>query len=164
MSFIGIISDNEDFEFIKNGLCKNRNSLKHQLIYINKNNIDNMKNIKFETIVVCLDINKMENKKTTLEVILENADYLLINSDVNTSAKTFTNSTIETITYGMNQKATVTASSIKEDEVLICFQRNIENIKGNIIEVQEVKIKTENITNNKVYNLLVTVTLKKLYQ
>lgn len=162
MSFVGVISDKDDFKFIENEMFKNYPNL--QLIGINKNNIDNMKNIKFETIIICCNINNMENKKVTLDAIIENAQYLVINGDLNTQTKIFNKNEIETITYGMNQKSMVTASSIKEDEVLIGFQRNIENIKGNIIEVQELKIKTEDITNNKVYNLLTTVALKKLYE
>ena len=163
MSFIGVVSSNEEFELIKKELCKNNNCLKLQLICINKNNIENMKNIKFETIIICLDIDKLENKKPALETVLKNARYLLINSDVSFAIKDIKNNEIEIITYGMNRKATVTASSIKEDEVLICFQRNIKNTKGDIIEIQEFKVKTEDITNNSVYNILVAVTLNKLY-
>ena len=161
MSFIGLISKNEDYDFIKSKI--NSNASKLNLIQINKENIENMKNIKFETIVACTDISKMENKKAILDLILNNAQYLLINSDVNIKANTLKNNKIKIITYGMNQKATVTASSIKDDEILICFQRNTKNIEGNIIEMQELKIKSENIDNN-IYNLLVIVTLNKLYE
>ena len=35
---------------------------------------------------------------------------------------------------------TLTASSVSDDEVLVCIQRNITNNKGKIIEEQEIKV------------------------
>ena len=47
----------------------------------------------------------------------------------------------------MNQNATITISSIKSENVLICIQKKIEGINGNVIEEQEVNI--EMIKNNR---------------
>ena len=64
----------------------------------------------------------------------------------------------------MNQKSTVTASSVEEDNILVCLQRSIKDLESNIIEVQELKIKSENITNKKLYSLLVIFIIEKLYK
>ena len=51
MHFIGIFTDNKNFELIKGKLLKNLNSEKFNIININKNNIENFNHILFETIV-----------------------------------------------------------------------------------------------------------------
>ena len=44
------------------------------------------------------------------------------------------------ITYGFNSKATITASSVEEEEMMLCIQRSMEDKEGKVIEPQEVKI------------------------
>ena len=163
MSFIGIVANSDDYEFIIKELTKNNDCSKLQFINLNENSIENMKNIKFETVLICMEIHEKKYKNILLDNILINAKYLLINTDINMPLGFLQNNNIQIITYGMNQKATVTASSIKDDEVLICLQRNIWNVKHKIIEMQEVKVKSENISNATVYNLLATFIIKQLY-
>lgn len=163
MSFIGIIANSDDFEFINKELEKSIDNSNQQIINLNENSIENMRNIKFETIAICEDIQKFYNRDIVLEKFLKDAKYLLINTDINLSLYNENNSELQIITYGMNQKATVTASSIKDDEVLICVQRNMLNLENKIIEMQEFKVKRENVTNAMVYNLLVAFIIKKLY-
>ena len=163
MSFIGIISDNKDYEFIKKELMKDRDYYKLQLINIKEKNIENIKNVKFETMIICNDLKEIATKEVYIEKILKNTKYLIINSDINIKKDNIYNN-VQIITYGMNQKATVTASSIQEDSILICIQRNIKNIEGNIIEMQEFRMKSENITNKKTYSLLVLFILQQLYK
>ena len=164
MVFIGVITDNEDYEYIKKELLKDNQNLSIELININENNVQNMKNIKFETIVIGDEIIKIKKQKICIDNIINNSKYLIINSDNNISNINIEDTTIQIITYGMNQKATVTASSIKEDQILICVQRNIKRINGKIIEMQEFKRKAEKIRNNKVYNLLIVFILEQLYK
>lgn len=153
MSFVGIIADCKDYEFIEKEISKIK---KHpELINITEKNILNIKNVKFETIVIC------SNTDMNLSDILANAKYLILNSDVNIT--NINDNKLKIITYGLNQKSTVTASSISEDEVLVCLQRNIKDVKDNIIEVQETYMKSENITNKKVYSLMVIFILQQLY-
>ena len=163
MSFIGIISDNKDYEFIKKELMKDRDYYKLQLINIKEKNIENIKNVKFETMIICNDLKEIATKEVYIEKILKNTKYLIINSDINIKKDNIYNN-VQIITYGMNQKATVTASSIQEDSILICIQRNIKNTEGNIIEIQEFRMKSENITNKKTYSLLVLFILQQLYK
>lgn len=161
MSFVGIISSSEIYDFIEQIISKNNKRL--ELININKNNIENMKNVKFETVVVCDDLQLLKRQKNYVNNILNNSKYLLINTDNNINNIEIQNADIQVITYGMNQKATVTVSSIKEDEMLICFQRNIRNINNKVIVMQEFKKKEEKIRNNEIYNYLVVFILEQIY-
>ena len=163
MSFLGIVANNDDYEFIKNKLAKNDKPSKLDVIQLNKDSIENMKNVKFDTVAICLDAEKTGYINILSENILPEAKCLIINSDLNSIKGKLNTDTNQIITYGMNQKATVTTSSIKDDEVLICLQRNMTNFNGDVIEIQEFKTKTENIDNNKVSNLLAAFTIEQLY-
>ena len=163
MPFVGIISKIKDYEFIKNKIVKDSMNNKIELININKNNVENIKNVKFETIFVCDDLQDMQTQKTYIYNILNCSKYLVINTDNNVVNINIENNNMEIITYGMNQKATVTASSIKEDEILICLQRNIENINGKVIEMQEFKKKGEKIRNEEIYIILAAFILEQIY-
>lgn len=163
MSFVGIISSNEIYEFIKKELLKDNMKKNIELININKSNIQNVKNVKFETIIVCDDLHEMKMKNSYINSIIDNSKYLIINTDNNLENIDIENNNIQIITYGMNQKSTVTASSIKEDEILICLQRNIKNINNKTIEIQEFKKKEEKFINNQIYNYLVIFILEQIY-
>ena len=131
MFFIGIISEEKNEKYIKEMLKHNINN--SNVIFINEKNIDNIKNVKFKIIVLNKElINK------NLESILLNAEYLILNSDIN--VKLVENLNLKVITYGFNSKATVTASSITEEEMLVCIQRNIVDMYNNKFETQEIKI------------------------
>lgn len=163
MAFIGIVANSDDYEFIKKVLEKNIDCSKHQIINLNENSIENMRNIKFETIAICEDIQKIYNRDIIFEKFFNDARYLIINTDINLNFDNIQNSRLQIITYGMNQKATVTASSIEDDEVLICVQRNMLNVDNRIIEMQEAKVRCDNVTNAMVYNLLVSFIINILY-
>lgn len=160
MSFIGIIAENATYEFIKKEILKKENI---KLIRIKKRDIENIKNIKFETVIICEEIKKIGYKKKFLDKIIDNTNYLVINSDINIQSNIFLNKKLNIITYGLNQKATVTASSISEDNVMVCLQRNIKNKDGEIIEVQETRINEKNINNKKVYSILVSYIISQMY-
>ena len=55
----------------------------------------------------------------------------------------------------MNQKATVTVSSITETDILVYLQRNIKNMKNKIIEVGEKRIKIKEGNKLKIYEMLI---------
>lgn len=162
MSFIGIIGDRKNYSFIKNAIAKN--GAKIDVIYIDNENIENIKNIKFDMIVVTKEINNMDTKQKYIEQIMKNVKYLLINSDIKSDMNILGQIKCQIITYGLNQKATITVSSVKEDNILVCIQRNIETINGNVIEEQECNIKSENINTNKIYNLLIIFTILEVYK
>ena len=68
---------------------------------------------------------------------------------------------LKVITYGFNSKSTVTASSITEEEMLICVQRNIINIKGKKIEPQEINIEKDIMLDN--YDNMYIMCLATIY-
>lgn len=71
-----------------------------------------------------------------------NNNYVLINTDVYDSFAQFANSFL--ITYGMNNKACITASSVNDNNIQICIQRNLLALNHNIIEEQEFSIALPN--------------------
>ena len=79
MSFIGIVSESKDFELIKAEVIKNIKENKLNIININKTSVENVQNIKFETIIINTSLEKMQDKKEIIERICKNAKYLILN-------------------------------------------------------------------------------------
>ena len=151
MTFIGVISDNKSFENIKSYLESKEINLSH----INKNSIENIKNIRFETIIINTDLEIFQHEKRIIEQICFNTKYLLINTDINLKFDLSNQSKTNIITYGLNQKATVTVSSITDTNILIYLQRNIKNIEGKKIEVGEKMVKIKENCKLKTYEILI---------
>ena len=103
MFFIGIVSEEKNEKHIKDILKQKIEN--ENVVFINEKNIENIKNIKFKIIV----LNKGIDNKNIKNILL-NAEYLILNSDIN--VKLVENLNLKVITYGFNSKATVTASSI----------------------------------------------------
>ena len=146
MACIGIVADKNSEQEIEKILlekCKEYNNI-FTIIIINEKSINNIKNIKFETILIYKNIIKSED---VFKQILLNTKYLILNSDIEKPLKIVENIDITIITYGFNSKATITASSVNENEILLCIQRNILNLNKKLIEPQEINIYTK--TQNK---------------
>ena len=126
------------------------------VVFINEKNIENIKNIKFKIIV----LNKGIDNKNIKNILL-NAEYLILNSDINVKIDLIENLDLKVITYGFNSKSTVTASSVTEEEMLICVQRNIINIKGKKIEPQEINIEKDIMLDN--YDNMYIMCLATIY-
>lgn len=165
MSFIGIIAESKDFKFIKNKVLEKfkENTYNVEIININSNSIENIKNVRFETIAICCTLDKFKEKQENVKNILSNAKYLILNSDITIDRKLLESLKFDIITYGLNQKSTITASSISEDNVIICLQRNIKNINSKIIEANEFNIKLNRNNNETIYNVLSCFTILLLY-
>ena len=140
MPFIGVIAKESDSNFIKNEVLKNSEKNKFEFINISKKSIENIKNIRFETLVIDSDMTEFLKTSKYLEELIKNAKYLIINSDIVKNAEVLINSKTNVITYGLNQKATITLSSVKSENILICIQEKFTNIKGKNIEEQEVNV------------------------
>lgn len=150
MAFIGVIAESKNEMQIKRALDNNLNSLnkEHTVITINSKSIDNIKNIRFETILV-ISLEELIGKQEIINEIFKNTKYIVINSDIDDTSLEFMNNTkINVITFGFNQKATITASSV-EDNLMLCVQRKIIDINKNIIEPQDLKV---NIISKKLSN------------
>lgn len=163
MSFIGIVSDNKSFDNIKSKILENITELKVNILSINLQSINNLKNIKFETIIIDNGLEKLKGYEQTLGQILKNTKYLVINTDINSKIEFAENSNIEVITYGLNHKATITISSITDENILIYLQRNIKNLKGNILEVEEKNIRIGEKESIKTYEFLILYAILLIY-
>lgn len=141
MFFIGIVSEEKNEKHIKDILKQKIEN--ENVVFINEKNIENIKNIKFKIIV----LNKGIDNKNIKNILL-NAEYLILNSDINVKIDLIENLDLKVITYGFNSKSTVTASSVTEEEMLICVQRNIINIKGKKIEPREINIEKDIMLDN----------------
>ncbi len=145
MSFVGVITENKNEIQVKRILDNNLNSInkEHTVITINNKSIDNIKNIRFETVLI-ISLKELIDKNESINEILKNTKYLIINSDIdNDSLKLINNTTLNVITFGFNQKSTITASSVEEN-LMLCIQRKIIDINKNILEPQEIKVKIIN--------------------
>lgn len=164
MSFIGIIANKKCFENIRKKIAEESKEETINLIPINLRSIENIKNIKFETIVIEDSIEKLKKQEEILAKLLENTQYLIINTDKNKEMETLRKKG-DKITYGLNQKATVTVSSISDTDILIYWQKGLKNKEGNEIEIEERRIKKKQKESNlKTYEILIIYTLFQLYQ
>lgn len=162
MPFVGIISKENDSNFIKNAINKNSKESNFEIININRKSIENIKNVKFDILVICENIEKMLKNSSYLEEIIRKADYIIINSDIKENLSILRNVETNIITYGFNAKATITISSIKEEKTMICVQRKIKAVNG-IIEEQDFNVEIEKNNVNKLYNVLVIFTILAIY-
>ena len=160
MTFIGIISDCKSFEKIKENL-KNQCDLDLNLIHINKNSIENIKNIRFEVIIIDSNLIEFSNTIEIVQELCSYAKYLVINTDIN--LKFDLANKINVITYGLNQKSTITVSSITETDILIYLQRDIKNINNKIIEIGEKRIKLQEKSKLKTYEILIIYIILLIY-
>lgn len=139
MFFIGIISD-KDYDKIETELYKKLDEKEYSIINITNETIKNIKNIKFDTILIANGNNLSSKNSEVLKKIIDNSKYLVINTDIDNDLKILEKIETNVITYGFNSKTTITTSSIKQEEILVCIQRNIKNINGKTIEQQEKKV------------------------
>ena len=143
MFFIGVISKKNKYDLLKEMLQKSCNMNKVSLISINSRSINNLKNVRFDSIVILDSIKKMDldknesNNLENLKEICAKTKYLLLDSDIKIETNIFNNIKLNIITFGLNHKSSITISSITDESILISVQRAFENIKGNIFEVGE---------------------------
>lgn len=160
MSFIGIIASEKQVNEIKKIISKQDKEKELQIIAINNKSIENIVNIKFQTIIIMDTIEKMYDNIENIRKIISKAEYLVINSDIEIKKEILEDIEAKTITYGLKQKSTITASSIKEESIIICVQREIKNIQNKTIEPNEIKINVENSKNiNEILAIYSIITL-----
>ena len=137
MFFIGVVTNQKNEEYIKNKLSNVVPA--ENIIFITEKNILNIKNIKFESLLIDSKI----NNTTELRKIISNSKYIILNADIEMNLDAIKNLDLVVITYGFNNKSTFTVSSIEENDIIICLQRIIFNKKGNEIEPQEYELKID---------------------
>lgn len=143
MPFIGIISEENVENCIRREILDKLQLRESNVLFIKEKSIENIKNIKFETIIILRQFKKQE----MLKKLLENSTYLIINSDIVENLNLLENIKATVITYGFNSKATITASSVGEEEIMLCIQRTLKDKSGKDIEAQEINVPINENTN-----------------
>lgn len=156
MCFVGIITDDKSKKYLTKIIKNQIKSEKFKIIFITEKNAENMKNIRFETIVINKKVKWIENIKSNLI----NTKYIILNSDCNLDLNLLKEVKVRIITYGFNSKATVTLSSNTEDSIQICVQRNIINKKENI-EQQEISLLKNG--NSDIYDIMLLISVLLIY-
>ena len=159
MPLIGIVAKKKDIQAIKNELKESN----VEIIEITKDSVKNLKNITFEEVIFLEDISLDEDEYKYMDEIISKAKYIIFNSDIEIKIlkQIEVQKPIKFITFGFNSKSTITISSVKEEKVIVCIQRDIEKINGKILEIQEKEILSKN--TKKIYNNLVVFIIKELH-
>ncbi len=135
MSLIGILTEPKNKAYLQEEL-KKRQQLA-DVFFLTENTIQNMHNVKFDIFLLGKKITKNQELVRT---IAKGTDYFILNSDLKENLNLLENLDLKIITYGYNQKATITASSIEEGKMMVCLQRGIKNVCQETVEPQEIKI------------------------
>lgn len=138
MALIGILTEPKNKLYLQEELKKRQ---LEKVFFLTENTILNMHNVKFDIFLLGKKISKNQELVRTLA---KGADYFIFNSDIKENLLLLEDLDLRIITYGYNQKATITASSVDENKMMICLQRGIENIKQKKIEPQEIEIEITN--------------------
>lgn len=161
MPFIGVFAKENDNNFIKNGINKNSNTNKYEVININLKSLENLKNVKSDILVIKDSISELIKKSNHIDNIFNKSNYIIINTDINDISILKPKNNI--ITYGFNTNSDISISSIKDDNIMICVQNKINGIKEKIIEEQEIGINVIKHNINKLYNIMVIFTVLTIY-
>lgn len=161
MPLVGIIAKKREFQAIK----KELQDYNIELIHINKESIKNIGNIFFEEIVILEDINLLTDEYEFMDKLILKTRYLIINADIEINILKYIkiDCPVKVITFGFNSKATITISSVNDEKIIICLQRNLELADNKVIESQEREIKIRQDTNKKIHNKLVVFIIKELH-
>lgn len=163
MPFIATIAKENDSNFIRNSIIKNGCEKKFEVINVNLSNIENIKNIKFDIIVIDQDIKEFLTKSNYIYKLIENSKYIVINSDIIKTYDFVKNKNIKIITYGLNKKADFTISSIADTKILVCNQKEIERADNKLLEEQEFNIIIKKNNLKKVHNTLPIFIILSIY-
>ena len=161
MPLVGIIAKKRDFQIIKNELQK----YNIELVLISKKSIRNVSKIFFEEIIVLEDINLETSEYEFMSEVVLKTKYLIINADIEIKILKYlkTDNPIKVITFGFNSKATISISSVNEEKIIVCLQRDIEKMNGKTIESQEKEIKLSRENDKKIYTKLVIFIIEELH-
>lgn len=161
MAFIGIITSKKNESVLKRVVNKSieNNTKRQSIIIINEKNIENIKNVKFDIIIINEESEIIGKKPEIVKMMVKKTRYLILNTDIYSNLLIIKNLELTVITFGLNLKATVLASSLQKNNICISIQRQIKNFSGHTIEPNEKTIKTDNID---IYSSLVGYILEIL--
>lgn len=146
MAVIGIITKSNNIIEIEKTLEKYGIHEKN-IVIISKHTIENIKNVKFDIIII---FDQIEDDNI-LKKVLDSSKYLIINTDFKENMKLLDMAEDQyVITFGFNSRATITIISNENDEIILDLQREIENLEKKKIESQEIKLE-KNFNKNRIY-------------
>jgi len=151
MFIIGIIANSAQAKQIEKEI-KQENI---KIIWINNKSIENVKNITFEIIIMQNLEEKLKENNESLKKILKNSRNILLNTDISIDSKIFEITKAQIITYGLKQKSTITTSSIEENQTIVSIQRAFKNVKGQVVERQEIPTELNKKGINNIYITLI---------
>lgn len=128
---------------------------------------------KIQGLNLCLDViidtglTKKDYNNPSIKSLVKNSKYFIMNIDEKDSINLLDESIKSLIvTYGLNQKATVTASSLTFDNKIrfnLCFQRECHTITGSKIEPMEFPITIDLIGRSNFYDSLAAISFGLIY-
>ena len=142
MSLIGILTQNQNKAYLKEELKKRK---LEDVFFLTESTAQNMRNVKFDTFLLG---KKITEKQEMIREIAKRTDYFILNSDVKENLPLLENLDLKIITYGYNQKSSITTSSVEDEKVIVCLQRGIKNIYQEEIEPQEMELEIDKSDNN----------------
>lgn len=146
MAVIGIITKSNNIIEIEKSLAK-YGVYEKNIVIITKHTIENIKNVKFDIIII---FEKIEDDDI-LKKVLDSSKYLIINTDFKENIELLNMAEDQyVITFGFNSRATITIISNENDEIILDLQREIENLEKKKIESQEIKLEN-NFNKNRIY-------------
>lgn len=161
MTFVGFLAEKKEENNFEKQLkaALEKWGVKAMVVAINEKSIANVKNIRFESII--LNRNMEEPFLDELKEILKTSKYLIVNGDV-VHLEKIQNMDLMVITYGFGNKCTLTTSSVDEENMLFCLQRSIYNRKNEKIEPQEMKSQLSGKIGNQSLKMAIA-TMELLY-
>lgn len=159
MPLIGIIAKKREVQAIKKELPQSD----IKIIELTKESIKNMKNVVFEEIIILEDINFVLEEYKYMNEIISKTKYVILNGDIKINFLKEIERPIKVITFGFNTKATISISSVKDEKIIVCLQRDVEKLNGEIIENQEKEVRLGKNDNKNIYNKLVIFIIKELH-
>lgn len=163
MRLVGIIAKKKDIQAIRKEISQAQIE-KIEIIDITKESIKSLRNVRFEEIIFLENIELSSDEYKYMKELISKERFLILNGDISIDIleKIELEEPIQIITFGFNSKATITISSIRDERVMICLQRDIKKVNGEILEKQEKEIKLKK-DNKKIYNNLAVFIIKELH-
>ena len=119
--------------------------------------LENKLNSIFDILIITSGNNGNEIQKTKLTELLRKSGILIINSDDKTIFPFSIAVGTTLISCGFNGRSSVTTSSMMDNKLQCCVQRNIKTISGSIVEPQEFTINLDEGRRN-ISSVLMAVT------
>ena len=138
MIFIGVITEKKNRKCIYK-ILRHKLEKEYNIIMLEKASAENYKNIKFETILINSNAQEEFDNQEYITKILQNSNYIIVNSDVEENLNLIQNLDKTIITFGFEHKSTITASSVEDNRIILSIQRNIRGFNGKNIDIQEIE-------------------------